>query len=36
MRKGPSGEKRHSDTVQNGMLISGIATGDRGWAVDPR
>jgi hypothetical protein len=26
MPKGPKGEKRHADTVQNAMLIGGIAT----------
>lgn len=28
MPKGPKGEKRHADTVQNAMLIGRIATGD--------
>jgi hypothetical protein len=28
MPKGPRGEKRHADTVQNAMLIGRIATGD--------
>ena len=28
MVKGPRGEKRHADTVQNAMLIGRIATGD--------
>jgi hypothetical protein len=28
MPKGPRGEKRHADTVQNAMLIGKIATGD--------
>jgi hypothetical protein len=28
MSKGPKGEKRHADTVQNAMLIGRIATGD--------
>ena len=31
MAKGPRGEKRHADTVQNAMLIGRIATGE---AVD--
>jgi hypothetical protein len=26
--KGPKGEKRHADTVQNAMLIGRIATGE--------
>ncbi|KQT05931.1 MULTISPECIES: hypothetical protein [unclassified Bradyrhizobium] len=28
MPKGPKGEKRHADTVQNAMLIGRIATGE--------
>jgi hypothetical protein len=28
MPRGPKGEKRHADTVQNAMLIGRIATGD--------
>jgi hypothetical protein len=28
MPKGPRGEKRHADTVQNAMLIGRIATGE--------
>ncbi|MBR0712199.1 RNA-binding protein [Bradyrhizobium liaoningense] len=28
MAKGPKGEKRHADTVQNAMLIGRIATGE--------
>ena len=28
MPKGPKGEKRHADTVQNAMLIGRIAIGD--------
>jgi hypothetical protein len=28
MPKGPKGEKRHADTVQNATLIGRIATGD--------
>jgi len=28
MVKGPRGEKRHADAVQNAMLIGRIATGD--------
>ena len=28
MPKGPKGEKRHADTVQNAMHIGRIATGD--------
>jgi hypothetical protein len=28
MPKGPRGERRHADTVQNAMLIGRIATGD--------
>lgn len=28
MPKGPKGEKRHTDTVQNAMLIGRIATGE--------
>lgn len=28
MPKGPKGEKRHADTVQNAMLIARIATGE--------
>jgi hypothetical protein len=28
MPKGPKGEKRHADTVQNAMRIGRIATGD--------
>jgi hypothetical protein len=28
MPKGPRGEKRYADTVQNAMLIGRIATGD--------
>lgn len=28
MSKGPKGEKRHADTVQNAMLIGRIATGE--------
>ena len=31
MPKGPHGEKRHADTVQNAILIGSIATGE---AVD--
>ena len=28
MPRGPKGEKRHADTIQNAMLIGRIATGD--------
>jgi hypothetical protein len=28
MPRGPKGEKRHADTVQNAMLIGRIATGE--------
>jgi hypothetical protein len=28
MPKGPKGERRHADTVQNAMLIGRIATGE--------
>jgi hypothetical protein len=28
MPKGPKGEKRHADTVQNAVLIGRIATGE--------
>lgn len=28
MPKGPKGEKRHADTLQNAMLIGRIATGE--------
>lgn len=28
MPKGPKGEKRHADTVQNAILIGRIATGE--------
>ena len=28
MPKGPKGEKRHADTIQNAMLIARIATGE--------
>jgi len=28
MPRGPKGEKRHADTVQNAMLIARIATGE--------
>jgi hypothetical protein len=28
MPKGPKGEKRHADTVQNAMLVARIATGE--------
>jgi hypothetical protein len=28
MTRGPRGEKRHADTVQNAMLIGRIATGE--------
>lgn len=28
MPKGPKGEKRHADTVQNAMLVGRIATGE--------
>jgi hypothetical protein len=28
MPKGPKGQKRHADTVQNAMLIARIATGE--------
>jgi hypothetical protein len=28
MPRGPKGERRHADTVQNAMLIGRIATGD--------